>query len=243
MTISPTTLTPSGGVTVAVAADAAPRLLRPKNYNCKAGTVPSLPSYSEVATYTSQKIGFQRKQAELAYRGGCIPVIGDSQMQAIDVSMFSPYAVPFAAGGDTVAGYVNHLVTDLTCLSNCGGVIIQVSQNDTTGGAALATVEANYDKILAYLTGPLVMIAAYPLTSTTSGIKSDLVALNAYLSGLLAVRSRSEFVSINDIIVDGSGNLLSSLTYGADGQHVTDPATLAVLASRVRAALRRVTAP
>jgi hypothetical protein len=240
MPVDPDELTPSAGIVLRTAGSAAPPLLRPVSHDCRAGTVPELPADPAVSVYTAQKTPFRRRQAEIAARGGCVFVIGDSQLQLLDVTMFSPFAVPFTAGADTAAGYINHMVSDYTALANCGGVVLQVTQNDITGGETLANTKVHWDKILAYLTGPLVIIEAYPLTSPTHN--ANLAALNAHIAAAVAGRPLCEVVSINDEIVDGSGNLLASLTWENDGQHVVDPASLRLLASRVRAALRRVTA-
>ena len=167
-------------------------------------------------------------------------VIGDSQMQFVDVSGFSAFAFNFGIGGDTAAAYISRLGY-FTGLRRAGAVVLQITQNDITGGATLATTKTYYDMLLDWFTGPLVIIEAYPMTVTTW--KTDLAALNAYVAAEVVGRDRCEVVSINAEIVDGSGNLRPELTWLSDGQHVDDPTSLSLLATRVAAALRRVTAP
>jgi hypothetical protein len=237
MPIDPDDLTPSEGVALRTAGSAAPPLLKPASHNCRGGSVPSF-SYSATTLHAGIATAFRRAQIKLAAAGGTIFVIGDSQMQLMDAREFSPFAMNFAVGGDTALAYLDW-ISKFDGLVNCAGVVLQVTQNDLTGGASLATTKGYWDQILAWLTGPLVLIEAYPLTATTW--KANLAALNTYIGEQVAARANCEVVSINAEIVDGSGNLRANLTWEGDGQHVVDPASLRLLAGRVRAALRRVT--
>jgi lysophospholipase L1-like esterase len=233
MSVDPANLTPKTGAGLPTYGNAAPPLLRPAPFNCLAGTVPTIPSFTPSAYWTATRT---IHDVTIAAAGpGSVVFLGDSITQELDVSQISPFGVNFGINGDTLEGLLTRLSAHSAVLSQARAVCLMIGVNDVTAGVSNANIQDYFMRVFNWLTGPLVWTKTIRTINSTWNTAID--TNNTYVAGQLSGRSNYAMVDINSQITDGSGLLLAQ--YAVDDRHL-NAAGQAIWRAAVRAALANV---
>lgn len=234
MVLDPTNVSPSadtGGPYGRVATS----LLRPRAFNCLAGTKPAIPSFTP-STYQAQRTYTQGVIAQNTPPGSLVH-IGDSLTECFDVQNVSPYGVNFGIGEDTAEAilYRLSLANYVPVLTRARAVSLMVGINNLRSGGAAANAQDMLNRLVNWFSGPLIWTKiAYMAAPQNVAYNANIQTVNSYITTQLASRAQTAIVDINPIIAPG-GTLLPAYDFG-DGLHWNAAAYL-VWADAQRAAL------
>ena len=181
----------------------------PAGVNCLCGTVPSIPSFTPWDGWSDAKVRHSRMQGDV--EPGRIAFLGSSVTASMNVARVHHAGVNWGIGGDTMRGLLNRMAS-LTHLTTAGGVVLEVGINDA-GYTAFADMEASIDKILGWLTGPLVMLSLIPQGNGYLS-QGNLAAVNAMYAAKLAGRQNSVLVDATAPLQDTDGFMKMSYSIG-----------------------------
>lgn len=217
MAIDPINVTPSadtggpyGGVAV--------KLIRPRSYDCLAGTRPTIPAFTP-DTYQAQRTLTQGTVAKTTLPGSVLH-FGDSLTECLDVLTVSPYSVNFGIGGDTAEAILHRLNggSYRPPLARANAVCLMVGVNNLRGGGSASNAKDMITRLVNWFSGPLVWTKiGYMASPQTIAYNAGITDVNAHIEGVLASRPQTAIVDINPIIAPG-GTLLPAYDYG-DGLH------------------------
>jgi hypothetical protein len=236
MAIDPTNITPLPGAGNPPSAAIAPSLLRYASSNLIGGSAPALPSYSPSTYFSGRREADGRKQARLLTSGGSIAIFGDSNTDGCDWSQIA-FSTNYGIGGDTIEGLTWRIVSGYySSLANARAIVLAnvPFNNLCTTSPDISDIETKYAALLAYFTGPLVILP--PTRTSTTAWNTSIGTFNTWLLANYSARANTKIVDISDL-QDGSGAAISGNTL--DGQHWTGPLQTTIV-NRVQAALRFV---
>lgn len=205
----------------------------PATHNCLGGTHATSTAFTAYDFWSSMVVYHGRMQTQL--RAGYIACLGNSTTQGMDVTQIHPACVNFGIGGDTIAGLLNRL-DSLTGLTRAGAIILEIGSNDE-GATVFQTISDNFDKLFAWLTGPLVVWSMDPQINCSVATTD---AVNAMMATKLAGRAKCVLADVTTPMRGADGWLNTTLSIG-DRIH-PNAAGYAVLRPIITAALATVLA-
>lgn len=205
----------------------------PTSVNCRAGTVPDATAFTPSDFWSSVNVYHARQQADV--RDGWLAQIGTSITQGMDVARTHHALVNLGIGGDTLRGVLYRL-SGLSALPRCGGVVLEMGINDA-GYESMANMQLMYDRLFAWLTGPLVCVSLVPQPACSIATCD---AVNSYMASKCAGRLHTVYVDITTPLRDTDGWMKTSLSIG-DRMH-PNASGYAVIRPLVAQALQTVTA-
>lgn len=192
---------------IAAEAQTLPPVSWPTATNCLGGAVPVATAFTPSDFWSSMTVYQQRQQADL--RDGWIAQIGTSITQGMDVAKTHGAIVNLGIGGDTLRGALNRL-SGLSALARCGGVILEIGTNDA-GVETMANIQLMYDRLFAWLTGPLVCLSLIPQVNCSVATCD---AVNSYMQTKCSGRAATAYVDMTTPLRGADGWLRTDLTIG-----------------------------
>ena len=180
----------------------------PPAQNCLGGTVPSLPSFTTYDYWSTRKSYHERGMGDVL--PGSIAWLGTSISEAMNVARVHPACINYGIGGDTIAGVLNRLGGLQPSLSQAGAVVLEIGVNDC-GYVVWGTMIDNLDKVLDWLTGPLVVLNLIPSGIIWPGggvpylSQASMAAFNDHLTTKLAGRPHCQIVNVCDALRNPGG--------------------------------------
>lgn len=169
---------------------------------------------------------------------GSILVFGSSAMNFIPVCRFSPYAIDYSISGVDIRRFMHQMadahdmgwyyngavqktlpMPSLDCWDQAGGVIIyglvhthlnQEAQGGYTAAESVASAQMMFEKIAAYLTGPLVIFEGTPVNEATVSVgntNAQIDAINAVMATIFGSRANTVLVQNAYKFKDANGKL------------------------------------
>lgn len=175
---------------------------------------------------------------------------GDSLIQAMPISLASPFGVNLGYGGSSMRRMFHHMkrAPYLAALGRAGAGVVLIGANDignvgyygSRATAAETVVNPMFSSFLKnWITGPWVIIKPLPGDARVSGFPSDYnTAMDIVGDGIDTAFAGVSNVAVVDAwatLVDSSGNLATANHIG-DGQHLSK-AGYAILCPLIASAL------
>ncbi len=155
---------------------------------------------------------------------GSVVFIGDSITQGLAVSAVSPLSVNYGIGNDTTVGVLNR-IGEYRALNSAKAVVLAVGVNDLKRRDSVEILE-NYTSILDKIPlGVKVIICAVKpvdgrIRQASGRTLQRIDLLNIGLKQLSDRLPNAQFLTVNDKLVDNTGNLAKEYHIG-DGVHLS----------------------
>jgi lysophospholipase L1-like esterase len=166
-------------------------------------------------------LSFQ-KRVDAQLSENSVIFIGDSLIQGLAVSEIVPHSVNFGIGADTTLGVLTRLES-YQSLAKAKNIFLTIGLNDLKRRNNTEIIN-NYRKILTVLPKdrPVTIGAILPVDERVSSVGSRnkrIKALNLMLEKLTHQFKNIQFISINLLLLDETGNLKERFHIG-DGLHL-----------------------
>ncbi len=185
------------------------------------GSLPAEPNkfYDEMLSY--------HQGVDAQVPAGSVLFFGDSIVQRLCVTCVNGQAVNFGIGGDTTLGVKTRLPR-YQSVKQARSVVLSVGTNDLIRRPNSEILE-NIDNILNGVPGKvrIVLAAIFPVDTDSLTVRhrsnDRISALNGHLARLCGQTDNCDYLEINHLLTDDSGNLADKFHTG-DGLHLNQHA-------------------